>query len=656
MKRKLLSPILVFLLLLGCSQEEEFPEPTEVGYLSMSVTLTITSEEANGRIEAVDTDDFKVTIFDAGGTEIMVFDPFSSAPSEVPLPTGEYYVEAHSNNLVDAAFENPYYFGSSANFTIDKEETTTIDIVPELANTKVAILYSENVENTFDTYTGTVEVLAGGASLFYGQGETREGYFIVSPLEISVNLSYTKLDGTTIDRVLTTTIDDPQPKTLYNINVDATLENGIIIFNIVVDENFDIIDIGLGDTSIQLPLPENGFYLDDIFYPTPTAYFGCQEDVSWSECQILFSNGQADLCSGNQITSIAGISSQGPITEIASGQYDFSTLNNGGANSPELPNTFIWSLAITDIPGYDTNCEPLPGFQLYDTDINGTSSGYMNVSKNGNEYTILYEYEFVGGPKVAGSYIGEIEDISNPTACDRYDGFTTINNENGNVMSDDAYDFERDGNDRINLVKRINGPGDTTFINLIYDTQERIISRSVGQYTHVFSYDASGHMFRSDQYNGDPANPVNREAYTEYLFAGTQIVELIHYSDAGILQYRVVFNYNDGSNNPSSITYFDDTNEIQQVINYQYDEQTNPNSIFGLAGIYIVEEEGVLPFTDNNITSIHNTYYDAGIPQEELTLNLVYQYNSLGYPLSFEMTSPSIPNFSFEKTFNYQCP
>ncbi len=241
-----LSMIITFF---ACQQEEDIPEPTEIGYLSMSVTLTVTSEEANGRIEAVDTDNFRVTIFDTGGTEILVFDPFSSAPVEVPLPTGEYYVEAHSNNLVDAAFENPYYFGRSANFTIDKEETTTIDIEPELANTKVAILYSENVENTFDSYTGTVEVIATGATLFYGQGETREGYFILSPLEVAVNLSYTKLDGTPIDRVFTTTIDDPQPKTLYNINVDATLEDGVIIFNIVVDESFDVIDVELGEST-----------------------------------------------------------------------------------------------------------------------------------------------------------------------------------------------------------------------------------------------------------------------------------------------------------------------------------------------------------------------------------------------------------------------
>ncbi|MEQ9375459.1 MAG: DUF4493 domain-containing protein [Imperialibacter sp.] len=242
--------LLSFLFLtVACQQQSETPEPLDYGYLSLNLSLTITSEPANGRTLAVNTDDFRVTIFAADGTEVMVFDPFSSAPAEVSLPTGEYYVEAHSNNLVDAAFENPYYFGRSDNFTIDKEELKSIDIEAELANTKVAINYSANVVNTFHSYTGTVTVVSSGASLFYAQGETREGYFLTSPFDIEVNLSYTKLDGTTIDRTFTASIADPQPKTLYNINVDATLEDGKIVFNIIVDEGFDTVDIDLGDAT-----------------------------------------------------------------------------------------------------------------------------------------------------------------------------------------------------------------------------------------------------------------------------------------------------------------------------------------------------------------------------------------------------------------------
>ncbi len=248
MKKQFALVLVVFFFTLGCQDQDEQPQPVDFGYLSLNVTLTIAKESVSGRLEAVNTDNFRVTIFKADGTPQEIFDPFSDAPVEIQLPTGEYYVEAHSNNNLDAAFENPYYFGRSANFTVDKEETKAIDVNAELANTKVAINYSTNVTGTFQSYTGSVT--RGTVTLDYIQGETRPGYFAVgSPLNINVDLEYTKLDGSIISRNFTTTIDDPQPKTQYNINVDAVLEDGVISLNINVDESFNEVEIIIGDNS-----------------------------------------------------------------------------------------------------------------------------------------------------------------------------------------------------------------------------------------------------------------------------------------------------------------------------------------------------------------------------------------------------------------------
>lgn len=248
MKKFYLLPIFIMLFLACDRQDQEPPEPTDFGYLSMNISVTITEEAASSRIAAVPTDDWSVTIFNASDdSEVINFTPFIDAPAEVQLPTGEYYIEANSNNFQEAAFENPYYFGRSANFTIDKEELTTIDIDAELANAKVAINYSSNVTSTFDTYSGVVTVVSSGASLPYAQGETREGYFVAEPLEVVVDLSYTKLDGTLITRQFTANID-AQPKTLYNIKVDATLEDGRIVINIRVNESFETVEIELGDS------------------------------------------------------------------------------------------------------------------------------------------------------------------------------------------------------------------------------------------------------------------------------------------------------------------------------------------------------------------------------------------------------------------------
>ncbi len=257
---------LLLLTFFSCNrQDQETPIPTDFGYLSMNISVSITEEPASGRIEAVPTDTWKVTIFNASDdSEAMVFDPYSSAPAEVQLTTGEYYIEAHSNNFQEAAFENPYYFGRSANFTIDKEELKTIDIDAELANSKVAINYSPNVTSTFDSYSGTVSVVSSGASLVYNETETREGYFVSEPLAVVVDLSYTKLDGSFITRQFTANID-AQPKTLYNVNVDATLEDGKITMNINVDESFNEEVIELGDTD---PNPNAAWVAGDDWVDT----------------------------------------------------------------------------------------------------------------------------------------------------------------------------------------------------------------------------------------------------------------------------------------------------------------------------------------------------------------------------------------------------
>ncbi|MEQ8556381.1 MAG: DUF4493 domain-containing protein [Cyclobacteriaceae bacterium] len=252
--KKLITVLLTSLIVLSCNrQDQETPEPTDFGYLSMNISVSITEEAASSRVEAVPTDNWKVTIFKADGTPELVFDPYSLAPAEVQLPTGEYYVEAHSNNFAEAAFENPYYFGRSANFQIDKEELATIDINAELANSKVAINYSPNVTSTFNSYSGTVIVVSSGANLVYNETETREGYFVSEPLSVVVDLSYTKLDGTFITRQFTANID-AQPKTLYSVNVDATLEDGKITMSINVDETFAEEVIELGDLT-QAPPP-----------------------------------------------------------------------------------------------------------------------------------------------------------------------------------------------------------------------------------------------------------------------------------------------------------------------------------------------------------------------------------------------------------------
>ncbi len=270
---KKLLPIALILGLMACKDEDvNEPLPTEFGFLKMGISLDIDELPANGRVAAVNTDAFLVNIYDNTDVLVQSFDPFSTAPAEIQLPTGEYYITASSNDLVEAAFDSPYYFGRSDNFTIDKEELKSIDVTAHLANSKVAINYSANVVNTFTSYTGQVTVNSSATTLAYPQGETRTGYFVSGgDLFVEVFLSYTKLDGSTIDRTFSTTIASALAKTQYNVNVEATLADGEIAINLIVDEGVDELDVELGENSNPYSLEFDG--VDDYIEVTNESNF-----------------------------------------------------------------------------------------------------------------------------------------------------------------------------------------------------------------------------------------------------------------------------------------------------------------------------------------------------------------------------------------------
>ncbi len=243
-----LTTLALAIILLACKDKNHLPTENR-GYLSLSLSIDI-EVITSGRSSETDTDNFKVTIFNKEGVEYLVINPFSSAPDEVSLPTGEYYVEATSNNEQNAAFDEPFYYGKTDVFTIDKEEQKYIEVDMSLANTQVSIIWSDNVKTNFTDYNAVVTLIESQESLTFTKDERRSGYFITSPLAVVATLTYTKLDSTIIEKTISTSINDPLPKTLYRIKINASLENGRIVFKLNIDESVDVVDIDLTDIAV----------------------------------------------------------------------------------------------------------------------------------------------------------------------------------------------------------------------------------------------------------------------------------------------------------------------------------------------------------------------------------------------------------------------
>lgn len=256
---------MVLLLLNNCSKDNLSTDSFR-GSLRLTIGLFISVNEVENRLKSTqNTDDFLVIIYNNLESEVMRFGRAAEIPDEIELDPGQYYVVAHSNNDVPAAFDNPYYYGESAMFEITSGGQQSVTVNCELANTMVTIIYSDAVKANYDNYETTVSTTEG--SLVFSKDETRAGYFRPKPMNISVVLTFQK-DGTTRTKILKGVISDPQPKKKYEIHVDASPE-GTSSIQINLDPlagSIEIVNIDETNEIIQGPIAEGELLITEIMY------------------------------------------------------------------------------------------------------------------------------------------------------------------------------------------------------------------------------------------------------------------------------------------------------------------------------------------------------------------------------------------------------
>ncbi len=241
---KNLSSLIVCLLILftiSC-QKEKVKTNKQTGRLHIDIGLFVTVNEVNSLLKSAEAaEDLRVIIYTADGTEVMAFATASDMPEIIELETGDYYVEANSENNLPAAFENPFYYGVSEVFTINSNMQQSVVVNCELANTIVTVVYSENILGSFVDYTATISSALG--SLIFSKDESRMGYFQTLPLDILVELTYLEMDGSEVGKTLSGSIPNPLANKHYQIHVDASIDEGLATFQILLDETEALVEI-----------------------------------------------------------------------------------------------------------------------------------------------------------------------------------------------------------------------------------------------------------------------------------------------------------------------------------------------------------------------------------------------------------------------------
>jgi len=263
---------LIFACTISCENPLEKVNPDhDQGVLQIRIGLEMKIFTANARIQAVNTDDFLVSIKNDNGEVYLSFDRAADMPASISIDPGSYYIEVQSPNDVFPGFDNPKYFGQTDLFTISANELKVVSVTASLANCMVSVHYSQNVIDQFTDYYTVVSNSQG--SITFASDEIRIGYFDLIPITIESYLSYPVAGGVSETKTLTGEILVPEAQTHYQIHVDGSLDQGSMEVSIIVDESFteEIITINEQGTTVNDGLIAFGeLLITEIMY-NPTA-------------------------------------------------------------------------------------------------------------------------------------------------------------------------------------------------------------------------------------------------------------------------------------------------------------------------------------------------------------------------------------------------
>ena len=215
---KILAAVLVMGPALSCSRSELDRLATRgEGMLSIACGLDM-EVIAVTRAEGEETV-LQVTVTEAetGKVVASVDDHRTLTGSPMVLKAGQYEVRAFAGTGAVAAFDAPYYEGTTTVDVVAGEDTQA-ELTCTLANVKVTVSRSEIIKNSFSAFSVTVSNGQEAGTLeFKDETLSKEGYFPCSGTLTWV-LSLTSNDGRSY--TLSDDITGVRPREHYNIHFD----------------------------------------------------------------------------------------------------------------------------------------------------------------------------------------------------------------------------------------------------------------------------------------------------------------------------------------------------------------------------------------------------------------------------------------------------
>lgn len=146
--------------------------------LKKGVNSNLTKAVSDEFEKFLTVEDYQIRIVTDKDT-VKSYDRFDKMPSEIELPEGAYTIVASKGNDLPAAFENPYFEGSTA-FTIKEGMSTPLDMTCTLGNARITAEYTDDFKEAYSDYTALLSSTFATTEFEIAKGETRPAYMQVA--------------------------------------------------------------------------------------------------------------------------------------------------------------------------------------------------------------------------------------------------------------------------------------------------------------------------------------------------------------------------------------------------------------------------------------------------------------------------------------------
>lgn len=261
----------------SCSKDNPFEGAMDSStgkLLKSSLAVSVENEKGprslrnrNVRMAVPAAGDFAVDFIREGETEpTLSYARYSEMPEIVVLPVGDYTAVAHYGHNLEAAWENPYYEGSSTVFRILKDDITddVEPIVCSLSNVRVSVAFDSALLAVMSPDCKVnVKVGDKGSLDFTASDADRSGYFAFVEGSRTLAAVFTGVvDGGKVNEIKT--YEDVKPGNHYKITfrlhdageedpgqITGKGDSDIIVVDAKVEtENMNQEDLEDGETTI----------------------------------------------------------------------------------------------------------------------------------------------------------------------------------------------------------------------------------------------------------------------------------------------------------------------------------------------------------------------------------------------------------------------